>query len=931
MKRAPVGANEAERLEALRRYAILDTAAEAEFDDFTHLASQICDTPIALISLVDAGRQWFKSKVGIDAPETPRDISFCGHAIHGADIFEIPNALEDERFRDNPLVTAAPNIRFYAGMPLVTPDGHGIGTLCVIDSEPHVLTETQRDALAALGRQVVRQLELRLAMRQQEELHTALSHQTIFHQTLLNSAALAIISTTTEGIITSFNPAAERMLGYQAAELIDRQTPAVFHLGEEVVARAQQLSEELGREIAPGFDVFVLKALAGEPETLEWTYVRKDGTHVPVRLSVSAMRDGSGALTGYLGIARDISREKAAACALQESAEHTQTILDNVVDGIITIDAEGIVITYNNAAVTIFGYTADEVVGRNVSMLMPEPYRSEHDGYLRTYRDTGVPHIIGIGREVEGQRKDGSTFPMDLAVSQSRRDGKPLYIGLVRDITERKRMEQMKAEFVSTVSHELRTPLTSISGALGLLVGGGLGAMPPQAQQMLDIAHKNSLRLAHLINDLLDMEKLEAGKMRLDNQVQPLMPLVEQALESTRPYADQYQVQFELLERADEVRVRVDGIRLQQVLANFLSNAAKFSPPGGQVDVRVQLQPGKVRIDVHDHGSGIPDEFRGRIFQKFSQADSSDTRQKGGTGLGLAISKELIECMHGSVGFTSVAGQGTHFYCDLPRADEDAVILSADTVSETGDVPRLLVVEDEPDIAQLLQILLGRAGYQVDVALTGAAALACLEHGDYAAMTLDLLLPDHSGVELIQAIRSRAQTQDLPIIVVSANSDDGKLAINGDFTAIDWLDKPIKEDRLIDAVRRALPEQSVDRPRVLHVEDDVDLHRIIATIGNDVADFDIARSLAEARNKLAQEKYALVVLDIGLPDGSGWDLLPLLKTLRPEPPVIVLSGAEPTRAQREAVDSALLKARTSNQDLLDTLGRLLARRRGGSS
>jgi len=527
---------------------------------------------------------------------------------------------------------------------------------------------------------------------------------------------------------------------------------------------------------------------------------------------------------------------------------------------------------------------------------------------------------------VQGLRKNGAIFPMDLAVSRSTREGRPLFIGLVRDITERKRMEQMKAEFVSTVSHELRTPLTSISGALGLLIGGALGELPEQAQQMLNIAHKNSLRLSHLINDLLDMEKLAAGKMSLDLQVQPLMPLLEQALESIHAYGEQYQVRFKLVERADDVQVRVDAARLQQVLVNFLSNAAKFSPQGGQVEIAVHQNKAGVRIEVVDHGAGISDEFRSRIFQKFSQADSSDTRQKGGTGLGLAISKELVECMYGKVGFDSVAGQGACFYCELPVWDERLIELSRDHEPPRQDAPRLLVVEDEPDIAQLLQILLSRAGYRVDVALTGEAALAALAQHTYAAITLDLMLPDHSGVELIQQIRSRAETVTLPIIVVSANSDDGRLEINGDFTAIDWLDKPINETHLIEAVRRSLPVNAENRPRVLHVEDDDDLHSIIAVIGKELADFDFARSLAEARDKLTHERYSLVVLDIGLPDGSGWDLLPLLKSLDPEPPVIVLSGAEPTRAQRAVVASALVKARTSNEDFLQTLSRELAKR-----
>jgi PAS domain S-box-containing protein len=356
---------------------------------------------------------------------------------------------------------------------------------------------------------------------------------------------------------------------------------------------------------------------------------------------------------------------------LQEMAGFTQRILDKVVDGIITIDSRGIIQTFNQSACGIFGYSASEVVGRNVNVLMPEPYRSGHDAYLAKYHASGVGSIIGSGREVEGVRKDGSIFAMDLGVSLSSHQGQPLFIGLVRDITERKRMERMKAEFVSTVSHELRTPLTSISGALGLVTGGALGTIPDQAKQMLDIAHKNSLRLAHLINDLLDMEKLTAGRMSFEMHVEALMPLLEHSLETVRAYGEQYQVRFEFVARAEDVNVLVDGIRLQQVMSNLLSNAAKFSPPGSQVEIAAQRNGQRVRINVIDHGPGVPEEFRARIFQKFSQADSSDTRQKGGTGLGLVISKEIIEHMHGSIGFDSEEGQGACFYFELPVCAAD--------------------------------------------------------------------------------------------------------------------------------------------------------------------------------------------------------------------------------------------------------------------
>ena len=226
--------------------------------------------------------------------------------------------------------------------------------------------------------------------------------------------------------------------------------------------------------------------------------------------------------------------------------------------------------------------------------------------------------------------------------------------------------DRMKKEFVSTVSHELRTPLTSIGGALGLLAGGVLGEIPPKAKHVLDIANKNSQRLAHLIDDLLDMEKLVAGKMRLDLKPQWLTPLVEQAIEANRAYAEQYQVRLLLTAREDNAIVMADPVRLQQVITNFLSNAAKFSPQGGQVEVNILRRTDSVRVEVIDHGRGIPTEFRTRIFQKFAQADSSDTRQKGGTGLGLAISKELIERMHGQIGFNSKEGQGALFYFELP-------------------------------------------------------------------------------------------------------------------------------------------------------------------------------------------------------------------------------------------------------------------------
>jgi signal transduction histidine kinase len=239
---------------------------------------------------------------------------------------------------------------------------------------------------------------------------------------------------------------------------------------------------------------------------------------------------------------------------------------------------------------------------------------------------------------------------------------------VARDVNDRRKVEQMKSDFISVVSHELRTPLTSIRGSLGLIAGGVVGELPEKARVLVGIAAKNSDRLMRLINDILDVEKIESGQMGFRFIPQELMPLVEQALESNRAYGEQFNVGLRLLEAESGVRVRMDADRMQQVLANLLSNAAKFSPRGGTVEVRVKRRDeAGVQVAVTDHGKGIPLELQDRVFEKFFQADASSTRQKGGTGLGLSISRAIVERHGGQMGFVTAPGEGTTFWFDLPE------------------------------------------------------------------------------------------------------------------------------------------------------------------------------------------------------------------------------------------------------------------------
>ena len=516
----PVPQNEAARLAALRSLKILDTPPEQRFDRITRFAKDLFGVPIALVSLVDHERQWFKSRAGLDAIETPRAVSFCGHAILWADVFVVEDATRDERFRDNPLVTGPPFFQFYAGAPLNVA-GYRVGTLCLIDHKPRRFDDRGRGRLIELTGWVERELMI----------------------------------------------------------LSDLQTMAI-------------------------------------------------------RL---------------------------------ESQARLEAVLEGIAEGVITTDPDGEIQTANAAAAGIFACAPDELLRRHLRDFLPERDRAAHTEYMRRLNSLPVP-LRRVGMETTGRRGDGTEFPIELSFSRLNLDGRRIYSGIVRDISERKAVERMKSEFVSTVSHELRTPLTSIRGALGLVRDGIAGEIDETARQMVEIAYNNSERLVVLINDLLDIEKIEAGEMVFEMKPIPLKALLERAVMDNAGVAAMHGVRFDIVGDIPEVQVNADHDRMLQVLTNLLANAAKFSPSGETVSLSAILREDDfVQVSVEDQGPGIPVEFHERIFRKFAQADCSDTRQKGGSGLGLSISKAIVEKHGGKIGFSTTPGKGTAFFFDLPR------------------------------------------------------------------------------------------------------------------------------------------------------------------------------------------------------------------------------------------------------------------------
>jgi PAS domain S-box-containing protein len=357
---------------------------------------------------------------------------------------------------------------------------------------------------------------------------------------------------------------------------------------------------------------------------------------------------------------------------VRESQERVNTILETAQGAFIAVDFKGHITDWNTQAQKMLGWSRAEILGEPLITLVPERFRGPVEQALHDFNRTGVADFIDARFERLLLTKDGRELPVSVRIGLINHGKLKFFSAFLYDISEVKRVERMKSEFISTASHELRTPLTAIYASLDMLDSGMGGELPADARELIGISLKSAERLVRLVNDVLDVEKIESRSMAYHRVPQPLLPLVEQAITATQSYADQYQVKFELNAAAEKAVVSVDADRIIQVIVNLLSNAAKFSPAGGAVvHVNVRQLPGFVRVSVMDTGSGIPEAFRDRIFQRFAQVDASDRRQKGGTGLGLSICKSIIEEHQGTIDFVSETGKSCEFYFDLPPAPRE--------------------------------------------------------------------------------------------------------------------------------------------------------------------------------------------------------------------------------------------------------------------
>ncbi|MBT9288386.1 PAS domain S-box protein [Prosthecodimorpha staleyi] len=655
---------------------------------------------------------------------------------------------------------------------------------------------------------------------------------------------------------TYVSPASIDILGLAPEEMLDVQPWALIHPDDCEGVRA----------------VFERVRGGCERATISARYRHKDGRWVWIDASLRLMREPpSNEPIGILIVARDVTRAREAEAALRASEETFRDAMQWASIGMALVDTTGKWLTVNTALCGLFGYAQDELMQTNLMMLShPDDIKIDLDQQYRLMAEECTSYQI----EKRYVHKCGATIWTQQSVSLARgpdRTPRNLIVQLV-DITGRKEIDQLKGEFISTVSHELRTPLTSIRGSLGLVLGTMVNALPARAAQLVEIAHKNSERLLPLINDILDLDKLSSGLMRFDMERLEIAALVEQAAASTKVLMEHHSLTLRQRVTVTGAPVIVDAGRFIQVLTNLLSNAAKFSPRDATVEIAVERRGSLIRVSVSDQGPGIPDEFRSRIFTRFSQADSAITRKKGGSGLGLHISKQLIERMDGSIGFESEVERGTTFWIDLPLAPDPGIEVPAGAPA-ADSAPTILALSRDEAMARFLAAAIGRGGMDCEIARRPGDIAARLDTVDVAVLIVDaeiLLDPDCRNV--LEREIAAGRLRKVPTVVVTAEGTVGELALPAWRESSFWLFDVADADGLISLVRSTLRSHG-GLPRILHITDDASAGEYAAAALAGRAALVRVDSLATAQRLLLTETFDLVAVDPAETDEQALSVL----------------------------------------------------------
>ena len=781
--------------------------------------------------------------------------------------------------------------------------------------------------------------------RQRNLLKTGALQDAIF-----NSAYFSSIATDEKGVIQIFNVGAERMLGFTASDVVNRITPADISDPQELIARASNLSLEFDTPISPGFEALVFKASRGIEDIYELTYVRKDGTRFPAMVSVTALRDAVDAIIGYLLIGTDNTARKQIEATqalldqrLRDQQFYTRSLIESNIDALMMTDPQGIISDVNEQMTALTGRTRDELIGAPCSNFFTDPARA----------DAAIKRVLTENRvrnyelTVRAENGEQTVVSYNAATFHDRDRKLQGVFAAARDITERKRFERtlqeknielehasrMKSEFLATMSHELRTPLNAIIGFSEVLKDGLIGVMTESQQEYIGDIFASGQHLLSLINDILDLSKVEAGMMTLELETGDLNSLLENSLSIVREKAAIQGIRLELESGEELGALQLDMRKTKQIVYNLLSNAVKFGARNTQVTLSARrVGRGSVgrlagswpthgfmlaeneyteflEICVADGGIGISRENMSKLFQAFGQIDSSLARKFEGTGLGLAMVKRLTELHGGTVAVASAEGEGARFAAWLPlrkplRA-ETLPHLGASAQARTApDSPVALVVEDDDRSADLVRLLLEAEGFKVIRAMSAEDAMEVAPQHALSLITLDLQLPGADGWEFLANLRESATLAQVPVVVIAGVADTN-MALKGGAAAV--LQKPISRLQL----KSALANLGLDPARehthtILVVDDDPKAVELIATFLPTPA-YAVVRAYggSEAITLAQRLRPDLILLDLMMPDVSGFDVVAALQSdaLTARIPILIVTAKNITTHDRALLNT----------------------------
>ncbi|ADB74246.1 ATP-binding protein [Geodermatophilus obscurus] len=627
---------------------MLGTPHEERFDRITRLAARLLDVPFAMVNLVADDHQWTKAGHGLAVQRTPLSDSICRYPVQSGVRLEVNDLTEDEPFRTNAFVVEDPHVRFYAGEPL-SAGGTPVGTLCVLDTEPRELSDDQRALLAELAAWAEAELNNTALNHLVAELHDR-EHRL---QRLVDAVPEGVFLVDEAGAARATNAVAERLFGLPHGRRVPLDTLLPGLSPDSPPFARRRRGDRTG----------VTRA--------EVTGRSADGHRFPLEVSVSPLEDAGD--DRWLVLARDLSPREDAEAELRRQERLTSMILASAGDGIVGSDHAGVVVFANPAATRILGCRESDLVGKSLHAVA---HHTRPDGSpfpqdeCPTHRAITESQFVVVHTDLFW-RRDGRPVPIEMSVA-------PIVSGdevhgavtTFRDISQRTEVERLKDEFISVVSHELRTPLTSIKGSLSLLTNGVMGPVPAAQQPLLDMARRNAERLGELVDDILDLDRLEAGRMPLRPVETDADELAAQVVGSLQPAAAVAGVELSVKPCGGGATVvRVDPHRMNQVLTNLVGNAIKFSSPGCPVTVSVSRAGDEVCLAVRDRGPGIPEDQHAAVFERFRQVHEPGGARTG-TGLGLPIARGIVDRSGGRIELTSEPGKGSTFTVVLPAARE---------------------------------------------------------------------------------------------------------------------------------------------------------------------------------------------------------------------------------------------------------------------